>query len=434
MKSCRTAAGIPKMPNRLHIGPIPRYARPRNTSVKLGSTSLPCKLKLESLSNLHDHASPPRVFPTLNSAKSGVYNKSVHNFIRINIIDNWGDPNHLTISNMQLLNKNKKAIYSDAITTTTENVPDLSCLCDENLVKREDDNYFCMDWSKKKELTILLSVPSNETPFYIRIWNIKFNEETGVKNVEIKNKTTFCCSVPKGFGCDIPIAEDAARMISSSQSDDLSYKIRKPAIPEPCLIDEYGKYPFTKITNLNLKILGYRTPGCFSLYSIETYNEFNQRIEIDQIDSIVILDCFEHSDPNQLFTYKFDENSSRGCFNAEPRGKANPTIVVSFKTPTAISKICIFNIEKHVHGVDTGVSKMKILGDGKVKWIGRFPRKENNIERAFEPITIWFTEEPTIRNHHHIDSAGGFQNVSLVDKAMIISESDESDASLNDDD
>lgn len=369
-----------------------------------------------------------REIKSVSSRLSLIENKFTDQKITLQFLSNWGHPKCLLLSTVTVLDEKRRSIPINTISS----VPDLprinmlEKLTDHKLVKDEKDiftiNY---DFSIKEKFSLILAIDKSADPRYVRIWNPKLSDKellsASVKNVSIyfAHKKVADGEVPQNFGIDIEFEnenneiDELKQCNSSLLIDELfpSYK------QEERISDSYGIYPFGKSKKITIEVLStYKSTDdidCIGLNGVDFYNNKGNKLKISDIDFISVRNIYtstyanpknivRHSMKTCCMDYQFLGNYQQECNDCNNQHKSSspksPMLIFTFKDPTSISMIRIWNFNSAEDKLENGIKKIVVRNNDRIIWSGKI-RKGLGLIKGIErsATNIWLTDSISIR-------------------------------------
>lgn len=276
--------------------------------------------------------------------------------LTIQFISNWGHPNIISCSEIDILGKDRTPLpkvsiseyvhkdpnrYEEPNTNTDVNPQNLNLLCNHFLIKETKEGSWCSNWKPKSKKPFLLNIniTSNEHPEYIRIWNSKFLPESNIRFFRVfydmqviaegEVPINFCVvtklhsDIIKPLPISIPplcdpttlekIHQDqdhSLNQIEEEKSKDVNFGLTRDemlAIFQENVnnidCDKYGRMFVPRVRKLSFTLIESYDPNSagIGLNSIELFDINGKNISFSSIKSVNILNGKCVSSPFNLF-------------------------------------------------------------------------------------------------------------------------------------
>lgn len=316
--------------------------------------------------------------------------------ITIHLMSNWGDPELMTLSEVDILGKDRIPLPNIRVTAGHKRdiSPRLNLLVNRELVKETVKEAWSHHWTQN-DLPIILNfvVTAHQPPECIRLWNIKERPEASLKDfaIYIDDQFIFSGECPMRFGCHVQLRKDSLSIMKRVKSN-----IFKPLDSKSLEIDQYGLIPIKRIKHLEIRILETTDPqsNVVGLNGIEFFNEKGENITFDKVKSISlqgatgITTIFKLMKPDK-YTCSFND-----MYVAEKdkfRSKISFFFNFHCKIPIVMIRVWNYNCGDEVRRY--GVSKMEVYSNNCLLWRGPIKRSKGLVNNLKKLTTeIWLTE------------------------------------------
>jgi len=295
--------------------------------------------------------------------------------VRVVIFSNYGDPNYVKCSEIDIfdVNNNKVDVFNVTVDSDEEEVPAQNLTNGEYNSSDRKNDWYCK-WLGKP-ITIVFSVSCRDKLGYLRIWNGVENPEQNMKDIQICVGDRFIVNktVPQNIGTNISI--------KAEEEIQLEYCLKKQA-KRYCDFykDGYGEIPNIVAHTIDIDLYGEKDTFV-GLNQIEIFDSKGHRIRPDGKEITISTEGFR-----SMFTAMnlFKENKNT-CDYTEMWSAAimgsYGTLRITFNIETAISFISVFNHNSCYPETMYQSSKARIRINGDTIWRGRF-RKAHGISKG----------------------------------------------------
>ena len=273
--------------------------------------------------------------------------------LNIHFASNWGHPNLITCSEIDILGKDKtplqKVSISEYIPKDPNNADEpyiysnlnsqfFDRMCNHILIKETKDDSWYSNWNPKSKIPLILNINiiSKERPEYIRIWNSKYLPESNLRNFTVHYERqivgqgevpiNFCVvtklnsEIIKPVPIAIPplcdpttleqIQEHHKYPIPQKKSNIINFGIAKEEMlsifqeeVNSLDCDKYGKMFVPRVKRLKFTLLEAFDPDSneMGLNSIELFDVNGKSFSFSHIKSVNILNGKCVSSPFKLF-------------------------------------------------------------------------------------------------------------------------------------
>ncbi|OHS92854.1 hypothetical protein TRFO_12212 [Tritrichomonas foetus] len=349
---------------------------------------------------------------SFNNIKSLLYNPNEQegSIYTITIKSNWGNPEKLSLSSINLLDHDRKIINIMSISSMPNILTDLEQIVSYNLVKTNNNDIWCIPWPQPNgNISIILKVSANDYPEYVRIWNPTTDTDCSVRDVHIYNGTekVFSGEAPKGFGIDFAIAssQNEQSNFERCESKEVLQQLFPELIPERGVNDAYGKYPLNSINSVTLEITKtWSSEKNIGINGFDIYDIDHKKVLLSKISNIIIEGCSSFSDPDNLFKKSHETVDFTQMFMAETHWTETPKIIFHFEEPIKIVKIRIWNFNADNRNLKFGLRTFNIRFDDKIMYTGKMKMGTGKLASiGYNTSIFWFIDVPRIRNLERLE-------------------------------
>ncbi|OHT06548.1 hypothetical protein TRFO_25442 [Tritrichomonas foetus] len=293
--------------------------------------------------------------------------------MKVRILSNFGNPDYLTTSEIDVLDENKSTIQNLSCFLTKGKDETISRIVNQQMIKGSIGETWVHSFSPEKSsesVEINFHFRSASKPTAIRIFpssylvNANINEFIVLLNGKFvfrgNASDSFCTSAKFDFTCNY--ATSVAMQIKSEDK----------ALPH-VLRDRHGILPFNLTTSFSFSVLeGYSEDGIVGIRKIVFFDTSGNPIKSSQMEitSNNVVSSFPVSRIFKDELTVVTEHPWRGSFNE------NNSINVIFKYPAVIAAVgflmpSIISTENEI-----GVKKMAVKINGVMRWAGKLPKEK----------------------------------------------------------
>lgn len=321
------------------------------------SSGLNAKNEIHPLNTVNFNRNIEKTYIRSSSLKqaSSFINEAERDYqLNIHFVSNWGHPNLISCSEIDILGKDRTPIQKVSISEYINKDPNSSDgepyinsninpqffdrLCNHFLIKETQNDCWYSNWKPKSKKPLLLSIniTSKERPEYIRIWNSKFLPESNLRNFTViyegqvvgegEVPINFCVvtklnsEIIKPIPISIPPLCDPTTLEQIQEQQQHPDQQRKPSLVnfgiarEEMLsifqenvssldCDQYGKMFVPRIKHLKFTLIeAYDTNSKeIGLNSIELFDVNGKSISFSNIKTVNIVNAKCVSSPFKLF-------------------------------------------------------------------------------------------------------------------------------------
>lgn len=316
--------------------------------------------------------------------------------VTLSLESNWGDPNLITCSEIDLLTRDRVPIENMKIVPDNDRYlsKNLSLLTNHKMIKSDMKEAWSTKWWKNHPPIVLqLVCNSDHPPEFIRIWNGKYESAAHVRKFTVYIENNFVCTgeAPYEFGVVLLIKSNDFKI--KPQFDLASIDTKTQVIME---IDKYGVMAVPSYQRLVFKILGTYTDENYSagLNCIEFFGSDGKPIPFSAVRGLSVQQCNNLSSPYKLLKPKRRTMELADMWICQ-KTSANdiPTLIVDLVKPYKIVMIRIWNFNAAEGHDDIGIKKLRIECNDKPIWVGRLNAAKGMISKIVEGVTdIWLTD------------------------------------------
>ena len=391
--------------------PLPQKRVNRLSQNKLLSINQTERIQFNRHSYFPQNVGFPNIFSQTSRISPAKSSLVIHRFIiKIEILSNYGHPDEISLSEIDILDQNNAAIYIEDIRfipqITHKTSPQFlinSCLMKENV-----DLEWCANWDHNP-FSILLVVSSPSQPSSLRIWNSQRTNGSNVQEIKIYDGYTYLTSytIPESFGSIISLksVKESSKTLNEFINHDEELKQVNTLIDE-IAVDDYGEIPILLIESIRIEILETINPSSrnIGINALEFYypsgKQMNYKNEISHID---IENIEALSSPHRLFrpNRSFYSEFQDGFIASKISQFLSPKITIFFRWPLPICLFVLSNLKfQHSNEKDCGIKKLKIVINSKGKEINSFIGTIGNVfnnEINENQNLFWFIDSKPIR-------------------------------------
>ena len=336
--------------------------------------------------------------------------------LRIRMFGNWGDPNYITCSSIDILDKQMVPIR------IAEIIPEKNCClaysseyCDTelpleanmrllsngNIMKKGDTHSWACKFppnSRVEEVWVKFIVFSRYPPESMRIWNSEAYGKSNLRYYDVYNgnQKLFSGEVPMDFGVIFSLVIENKYILPA-----IAYNFDDgPQVQR--LEDKYGELPYTLTKTIEFEFVSSYNPENthFALNSIQIFNSFGEIIRTKDIKSFNVLNGASLSSPVNLFKSKQRTTDLVDMWIAQNHSNDNIRVKFMLEKPQLITLIRVWNCNAMGEFRHYGVKNMKVYLNGRMSWKGRI-EEAYGMSGAIEDSVkdIWFTNLPDIRSN-----------------------------------
>lgn len=299
--------------------------------------------------------------------------------IYLRIISTWSDQELVSCSQITPLNENKMPIRIISYAVLNEDAAEGSeYLFDNNLIKDLKETWKAK-FNPNHPLDIKMTIPSDETFAFIRIYNDKPVENMGIKNIEIWFKNQKICEgmVDQGFSTVIEVKEQQAQTC------------RFPAFSG---LADVLETPRTRFKSITIQFLSnYGDNRHFSLSGIEFFDHKKEKIPYENFKTMQFLNCSTNIDQfNRSIKYPFNREVIRSTLMLTSNGILKPAIRFSFVSKQVIGIIRVWNAHSQDTNPEDGVRNIKILNGKDTIFVGKLHQSFGKNDHLTKSLTLLY--------------------------------------------
>ena len=325
--------------------------------------------------------------------------------IIIHLISNYGDPNMITLSEIDVIEKNHLPAHNVTITADKKRYSrgNLSFLCNNSILKSSRDKMWAEEWSQDSDPIVLhIHFRSFTPPEYLRIFNSRAGDKSNLKDFAIFFGGAFIVSgvVPIDFGVTISLKNYNIPALDMSQ--ELEYACKSTSRDG----DKYGIIPIYDVKDIELVILSaFKSEELFGLNSVEFFGALGDPIPYTFVESIDIYGGNNLSTPYKLFKLKKRTMRMNDMWIGRREELNKPvTLKISLKEPLKISMIRIWNYNGADESDILGVKNLKVIINQKTcVWVGKLNRAKGTTSLIKDGVNdIYLSENYKIKENPNI--------------------------------
>lgn len=315
--------------------------------------------------------------------------------VRIRIISNYGDPNYVTCSEIDVLDSESKHI---SILSTVFDPPqkvNSSSLTNGILIKSKSEDEWVGVWNPNG-ITIELTVASLNTPTALRIWNGRDHSAKNIKEISISIGETHVNNavIPQDFGIVIFLDVDKPDVVFAEKP-----KIKIP--PEYSVADVFGEVPVMPCKEMKIEFLsGYSNTQFMGLNAMEIFLCNGKRLNLrNDVKKMTIENANIMSAPQRLFRSNRATMDMSDMFllKTDPNPENTASLNIIFVKPIPLALIRFWNFNSTDCEVDLSIKNIRISLDNIQVFWGRIKRSNGMITKMEQYVhDVWLTDVPVV--------------------------------------
>lgn len=317
-------------------------------------------------------------------------------YIRITVLSNYGNPDRISCSEIDILDSTNRAILVRDIQfePPIHHYESPIHLVNSSLIKEEGDK----EWSAKWEgvpFTIQLMVKTNEIPTNLRIWNSRMKTDECIKDVKVTLGEVFLrdATVPNNFGFIISLK-------TNSDLEKIQYVPGKlMRNHDDTAADRFGELPIRRASKLTIGIIETWEDSEFvGLNALKIVSIAGKVLSLDKdVSNIESVNCDVVSAPHHLFRADTHTASVGDIWVARKIPGLVPEISIEFKEPVRLSMITLSNALVRDFMQDFSAKKIRVSVDSIPVFYGTLKRAFSADEMEKSIKSIYFTDAPQLR-------------------------------------
>ena len=332
--------------------------------------------------------------------------------IQVHFLANWGDPNEITVSEIDFLNSNKIPMKVHNITNMSENKSHMNTneirkISNGLLIKENEQHKWKHEWCEDHSPIIInFVVAGTRPPEYIRVWNTYETKSRNLKQIAVffQEKLVARANVPETLGIIHPLKLEGLPMMPSLEE----LYLKHPVENENRVKDDYGGLPLDSFSTIVVRIF---TPfdansTLVGMNGIEFINEDGSVITDNEIESICIQGGNNMQTPFNLFKSDKLTLSEGKMWIAERTVNKSVDLVIQLKKQYKIVFVRMWNYNCGPESKKMGASHIGLYMDSKQFSLRRLKAGNGTLQNINESITdIWLTDIKQIRESPKIQKA-----------------------------
>ena len=331
--------------------------------------------------------------------------------IQVHFLTNWGDPNEITVSEIDFLNSQKIPMKVLSVTNIsannkTENIDasEYRKISNGLLIKENEQHKWKHEWFlDHSPIVINFVVLGKRPPDFIRVWNTTETSTRNLKQIAVyfHEKLVARTEVPETLGIIYPLKLDGLPMMPSLEEIYLKHK----NVTEDHMTDNYGILPLDSFSTIVLRIFSPfdANSTIVGLNGIEFINEDGTIITENEIESICIQGGNNKQTPFNLFKNDKMTLSERSMWIAERTVNKSLDLIIQLKKQYKIVFVRIWNYNSGKESKEIGASHIGLYMDSKQFSLRRLKSGNGTLQNINESITdIWLTDIKQIRENEKI--------------------------------
>ncbi|OHT02132.1 hypothetical protein TRFO_30894 [Tritrichomonas foetus] len=320
--------------------------------------------------------------------------------IQLKIISNYGEPNKLSISELDILDEHSRQIEILKVKfdppDNLSNTAPTELLVNSDIIKTENKPEWSTNFAKLG-FSILLYVQCVNSPCYLRIWNGRDKNDSNVKDVMVTvgdvivSRTT----ISKDFGQVIRLSKKELPTAQLSEIDNMYDK----RIVNPALIDKFGELSYEMVKEISFTLLeNFDNSSYYCLNGIDLFDFNGEVVSTEEfIKTATVKNVELVSTVHRLFRPNKNTKDISEMFICKNTSGNKPEIVIEFYKPCTISMIRIWNGNSDEY--DNGVSRIQItVNQNNSIWRRKIKKSKGKVPGMKEFVTkIWLTDVPSLR-------------------------------------
>ncbi|EAX90131.1 hypothetical protein TVAG_088240 [Trichomonas vaginalis G3] len=321
--------------------------------------------------------------------------------ITLHIMSNWGDPNEITVSEIDFLGEDKSSLKVTKVSPDipTEDKNSFALMSNGVLVKANDNERWIHSWKQNQEpIVVHFTITSCQPPKFVRIWNTEDRSERNMKKfaVFLENEFVGSKEVPQQFGAVLPLT----RMITPS-SESVLKLVNFTTYFNELFKDAYGTLPIRKTSKIMIRIYRSFTDQDMhiGLNCIDIFDCKGNVIEQTDIRYLRIDGATNYSSPLNCFKEKKVGVAVNEIWIAERKYGEPIEFLIELQVPTQIALFRFYNLNFEEESYNLGVSDLSIFMDDVLAAQRRLGKADGPIYRNNKGITdVWVCQSNIIKD------------------------------------
>lgn len=322
----------------------------------------------------------------------------------IHIMSNWGDPNEITVSEIDFLSETKTSLKVTKVSPDipTEDKNSFALMANGILVKNNDKERWIHSWYPNQEpIVVHFTVSSIRPPQYIRIWNTEDRPERNMKKFAVFVDSEFVGAeeVPLKFGVVLPLSQPVQKK-EVQKTESVLKLFNFTTYFDDLYKDVYGTLPIKKTQNITIVIhRPYdKTSDHIGLNSIDIFDCKGNVITKSDIKFLKIDGATNFSSPMNVFKENKYNSPVNEIWIAEKKVDVDIYFSIDLQVPTQLAMIRFWNFNLDENSYNLGVSDVSIFLNEVLACQRRLSKADGPIYRKFKGITdIWLAQSNRLK-------------------------------------
>lgn len=299
--------------------------------------------------------------------------------ISIKILSNYGDPNSITCSEIDFLDKSYRLIPVIKIEVEPRGIEytSLDSLTNGTFVGDQDTLEWSAAWDGRPVI-LKITITSDSPPSYVRIWNGSKCGPNNIKEVAIEIGKEYVTSaiVPQNLGVNVSLKANNTEALKEKPV---------PVIPVWYSIsDMHGSIPLFPVSTIIIDFLEGVHDCYVGLNKIEFLTPQGRKLKLFKDIKCISWEGGEMvTAPQRLFARSAIEEFWIGKISANMLN-----LIVQLEHPTKIALIRLWGPSDR----EFAIRRARIRLDGRIVWTGQLSFKSEPFKK------IWLTDVPEIKS------------------------------------
>ena len=324
--------------------------------------------------------------------------------ISIKILSNYGDPDTVSLSEIDILEENGLSVHDIEVSIEnriTSN-PKLGYLCNNHIIKSSREKMWEENWDLENDGPLVLKVQFKafNPPDLLRLFNSRAGGKSNVKDFSIYVGEDFVANgvIPIDFGVTFSLEKHNVPMSV------LTKEIKNLEDEEERFSDKYGAIPIPDVKDIELIIFSsLKNHDYVGLNCIEFFDKDGAAIPYSRVMSMEVIDGENISSPYKLLKLAKRTMAIDDMWIAK-KGSLPLTLKITLTEKMRVSMIRIWNYNGNEQAGSLGVKNAQIMINSKNKvWTGRIKRAKGSTSFITDGVTdIWLSEKSVLKKNSNI--------------------------------